>query len=264
MRTVYNGVPVVTSDPEMLPRVIAGLGIVPWTRSMPLPMDLDEYRVEIMSGQNLSWDSVEHYVQTTRERQMRREEVRRFAPKTEVLFLTPPGGGETGVYFRSVGRNWVSVFATVPDPDCAPEDRERWQNLLVPIVAEWKHGAEVTVIGPVYGVLEAGESPRDCAFREFREETGFELADVEPLTEAGLAVSPRQSTQQYFPFLGMVKEPVTRGEAHLDKTEHLKLVFVSLWTWFNFLVSGAARDDNAYATTFLAMLKMNVLGAFVR
>jgi len=266
VREAY-GVPVVERADD-LPRVVAELGIVPWKR-VGEPEDLDEYRHQLANPPVIAvrniWPEEEGAITSAKELQrllmVRRAELDRFAPRAQALLLIPPGGGKTGAYFRSVGKNWVAVFATVPDPDPdrAPEYREQWFNLLVPIVAEWKHGAEVTVIGPVYGVLEKGESPRDCALREFREETGFELADVMPLTADGLAVSPRQSTQQYFPFLGRVKEPITRGTARLDATEHLKLVFVRLRAWVYFISNGLARDDNAYATTFLALAKMGLL-----
>lgn len=251
MREAY-GVPVVDSAKD-LPRVVEALGIVPWKRARPLSVDLDEYRETLSEERWLAWNLVEGIRKTTSEEiQARRAELAKFAPKAEVLFLVPPGGDKTGICFRSVGRNWVMVFATMPDPDLA-------SNFLVPIVAEWKHGAEVTVIGPVCGMLENGESPRDCALREFKEETGFELADAVQLAPEGLAVSPRQSTQQYFPFLGTVKEPITRDEVKLDKTEHLKLLFVRLSAWVDFVLSGVARGDDAYATTFLALHKMGLL-----
>ncbi|MEK7481529.1 MAG: NUDIX domain-containing protein [Patescibacteria group bacterium] len=245
MRTVF-GVPVVEHMDDLAPTV-ERLGIRPWTKRGS-PVDLDVYRFGLADSDPLYVNSL-------------REEVRRFAPKSEVLFLRSPGGteAEEGRYFRSVGKNWVAVFAPFMDPSLPLETREQPWNFLVPIVAEWKHGVEVTVIGPVYGQMNEGESPRDCALREFREETGFELADVQPLTRDGLAVSPRQSTQQYFPFLGRLQEPIARHDVHLDKTEHLRLVFVTLWAWLNFIVDGRARDDNAYATTFLALSRMNLL-----
>lgn len=246
MRTAY-GVPVVDSA-ATLPQAVTELGIVPWERSRPEPMDLDRYRAILDGGVGSLL-------------RMRREEIERFAPKIEVLHLVSPDCAKDGVYFRSVGKNWVTVFATVPDPGPGLFDvvKDKWWNQLVPIVAEWKHGAEVIVIGPPCGSLEEGESPRDCAMREFLDETGFELADVEPLVPSGLAVSARQSTQQYLPCFGTVKEPITRGEVKLDKTEHLKLMFVRLVAWVDFVLSGAARDDNAYVTTFLALHKMGLL-----
>lgn len=253
MRTAY-GVPVVERA-EDLPRVVAELGIVPWRQVEP-PADLETYRTRVVSAP-ISLDRLE---EGSRRRKEQMRELEHFAPRSEAVFLeTPSGKPFTG--FRSVGRNWVSVFATVPDPspDLSDVVRDKWWNWLVPVIAEWKHGAEVTVIGPPCGEPKSGESPKDAALREFREETGFELADAVQLAPEGLAVSARQTTQQYLPFLGTVKEPITRGEAKLDRTEDLKLVLVRLFAWVDFVLSGVARDDNAYAMTFLALNKMRLL-----
>ncbi len=261
MREAY-GVPVVESAEE-LPRVVAELGVVPW-RHVLEPVDLAMYRQQIedrpiMRVRTASKEEFDRHEVEAKRLAARRRKLERFAPRAEVLYLMPPGGTETDTYCRSVGRNGVTVFTTVPDRDLGVEASRYARNLLVPVVAEWKHGAEVTVIGPPCGMLEKDESPRDCALREFREETGFELADAVPLTAEGLAVSARQSTQQYFPFLGRVKVPIARGETHLDSTEHLKLVLVRLPAWVDFILSGVARDDNAYAVTFLALHKMGLL-----
>lgn len=243
--------------------MVKELEIVPWVQIRD-HMDLDRYRFQlenppIMRGRTFSTEELSGREEGDQQNATRLAEVQRFAPKSEAMFFeTPSGKPFTG--FRSVGRNWVTVFATVPDPDLASGVEVPWWNLLVPIVVEWKHGAEVTVIGPVCGEPKPGESPKDAALREFKEETGFELADVVRLAPEGLAVSARQSTQTYIPLLGTVQEPVTRGEAKLDKTEHLKLVLVRLSAWVDFILSGFARDDNAYATTFLALInKMRLL-----
>lgn len=266
MRTAY-GVPVVERA-EDLPRVVQELGIVPWEQ-VGETMDLDVYRDQLLNqpilrARTSSREELEGREDDARRQAVRQSELERFAPKGEVLFLVPPGGTEVGTYFRSKGKNWVAVFATVPDPNFETSAQAEWGNLLVPIVAEWKHGAEVTVIGPVYGMPNKGESLENCARREFEEETGFKLATVEQLTLDGLAVSPRQTTQMYWPFRGTVQEPVERGEARLDETEDLKLILVRLDAWVEFILSGAARDDNAYVTTFLALHKMGLLQVSLR
>lgn len=249
MRTAY-GVPVVDSAAE-LPQVVEKLGIGPWEQTQA-PVDVETYR-ELVLSMPISPDRIG-------ERTARLDELNRFAPKAEVVFLQRPNG-KPFRGFRSVGRNWAMVFTTVPDPDpdLADGEREKWQNRLVPIVVEWKHGAEVINIAPPCGTLEKGASPRDCAIRTFEEETGFKLAEVEPLTPEGLAVSTRQTTQMYLPCFGKVKEPIERGEVKLDRTEDLKLILVRLVAWVDFILSGAARDDNAYATTLLALHKMGLL-----
>lgn len=55
---------------------------------------------------------------------------------------------------------WVSVLAVTITGEAV-------------LVDEYHHGAGVVALGLAAGAVEAGESPRDAAVRELREETGF-------------------------------------------------------------------------------------------
>lgn len=50
---------------------------------------------------------------------------------------------------------------------------------FVPVVAEFKHGAEEVVIALPGGKINQDETPEVCAEREFLEETGIRLKKVE-------------------------------------------------------------------------------------
>lgn len=264
MRMAY-GVPVVDSAEE-LPGVVEELGIRTWVQVEP-PVDLETYRTRVVSTP-ISLAGLE---EDSRQREEQLYELECFAPKIEVVFLRRPNG-QPFRGFRSVGRNWATLFATVPDPDphLVESARNKWWNRLVPIVAESKHGAEKVSIGPPSGVPKRGkdgapdESMADCGRREFEEETGFKLATVEPLAPDGFAVSARQTTQMFWPFFGNVKEPVERGKARLDETEDLRLILVRLNAWVEFVLSGMARDDSANFTTMLALRKMGLLRVGLR
>ena len=254
MRTAYNGVPVVESVEE-LPRVVAELGIVPWTYARPEPMDLGEYRAMLDRNESPLWSSVQ-IAPTPEEMRAYREEAGRFAPKAEVLFLVPPGGTKIGTYFRSTGRDWASVFAPVPDP----KDPHVPKYQLVPVVAEWKHGAEEISIGPPAGVPKKGETMEDCGRREFMEETGFELESMEALAGGVTTpVSGRQTTQGFRAFLGKGKTPVVRGESRLDDSAYLKLMLVPLPVWLEVVAQGLTGESSAIVTTFLALRKLRLL-----
>lgn len=222
------GFPIVTAD--NLSTVLAALGIRVWAPVQP-PMSLDNYQVGDLTPRQ-------------------REEIRRFAPRSEVVFLQDPKGNPfTG--FRSVGKNWVTTFALL-------------EGDLVPITIEYKHGADVVVLVPPSGVpgrRETGlEDPMSaCARREFLEETGVELAEVTLLSgPEGIPVSSRQSTLRYFPFLGIPKMPISLQERRLDSTEFLRVVLIPLKEWLKLIGRGGV-EDSAISTTFLALQRLGRL-----
>ena len=228
------GIPIVTA--ETIDEVLEELGIRPWKQVRP-PQDLHEYAASDLSD-------------------AARNELERFGPKGQAMFLkTPQGSPFTG--FRSVGRNWATVFALIPN-----EDNE--QDPLVPIVGEWKHGAEVITLNPPAGVpskedRQFGEPMARCGKREFEEETGIELKSITALSERGIAVSSRQTTQLFFPFLGVVKEPLETKPTKLDGTEDLKPLLISLSEWMKLIDAGLVSDASAYGVTFLALRRLGRL-----
>lgn len=224
------GFPIVTA--ENIYQVLAELGIKPWPRIEP-PISLEEY---------LKRDLTE----------VQRSELR-FAPKAEVVFLQKPNGGSyTG--FRSVGKNWSTVFTLLP-------------GNLVPVVGEFKHGAERIVLATPSGVpgkAEAGitdivEKMKACAKREFQEETGIPLEEIALLCGPdGLPASTRQSTERIYPFLGKVEEGFTLGKSKLDENEFLKLVLVPLEEWMKLIEEGKI-ELGIISATHLALLELGWL-----
>lgn len=231
--TAY-GFPVATA--ENLIEVIESLGVKPWPRLKP-SLPLDEY---LKSG--IGEEAV--------------LEAQRFSPRNEVVFLEQPGGQPfTG--FRSIGKDWGTVFAVLPGD-------------IIIIVAEWKHGTESLTIVPPSGVPTKAEMAIEdvsyrmavCSKREYEEETGIELEKVIPLTNTtlpGAGVSTRQSTQRFFPHLGIVKLPIVQGPRKLDTTEHLKGIAISIPEWLKFLDQGGLYEDCAGSITLLALRHLNRL-----
>jgi len=183
-------------------------------------------------------------------------ELERFSPEAQVVFLETPQG-EPFRGFRTAGKNWAIVFVLIPNPD-NPDDP------FVPIVGEWKHGAEILTIGLPAGVPNKEDTcflhPMErCATREFEEETGVTLHNLTPLAEQGIAVSGRQSTQIYFPFLGTVKEPVAAKPTNLDGTEHLQPFLIPLTEWLQLIELGKVLEDSAISTTYMALRRLGKL-----
>lgn len=226
METRY-GFPIVNAGNIF--QVIEDLGIRKW-KQKGQPADLKEYAARDLSPEE-------------------RDELERFAPKAEIVFLENPKGGIFRGY-RSVMKNWITVV-TLLDGD------------ILPVTVEYKHGSDDIVIVPPSGVpsrkdFGTQEDPMQvCAKREFWEETGIELEKVIPLSEAGNAVTPRQSTQRFFPYLGIAKEPVIKAAQNLDKTEMLKVLLIPLNEWLRLISEGKIVDECAISITFLALQKLN-------
>lgn len=222
MKSKY-GFPIVNA--KNIFQVLKNYGIKKWLHVQP-PMDLDDYLASNLTKEQL-------------------EEVRRFAPKREVVFLQNTKGG-TFRGFRSVAKNWVTVFCLLPDD-------------LVILTAEFKHGSEVICIVPPCGVPERKESDlvdpmTACAKREFLEETGIELEEVIPLSNTeGNSVSPRQTTQRYFPYLGIPKMPMVWKEQRLDHNEFLKVILIPLKDWLTLIKNNMIIDECATTVTFRAL-----------
>jgi hypothetical protein len=200
---------------------LESVGIRPWTK-LAEPVLLDEYRERELTDQQ-------------------RSELR-FAAKNEVVFLQQPMGGEFRG-FRTIIKNWATTFCLLPGD-------------FVPIVAEWKHGAEIISLAPPSGVPSKADngSMSACAKREFEEETGMTLEKVIYLGPmSGIPINCRSLTTTFCPFFGKVAEPLVVGPSKLDATEHLKLVLFPLNEWMKVVLHGMTGDDCSISTTFLAL-----------
>ncbi len=222
MPTKY-GFPIV--DADNIFNVIDKLGIKKWPR-LEQPVSLGEYLSRDLSAAE-------------------RREAELFMPKAEaILFRKPNGGTFNG--FRSVNKDWATVFTLLPDD-------------LIPITIEFKHGSEIICVVPPSGVPNRKDFESDfpmasCAKREFQEETGIELEEVIPVgSPAGDSVSPRQSTQRYFPFLGIPKIPISQVKPRVDENEYLKVVLISLKEWMKLIEGKKIEDLCANSTTWATL-----------
>lgn len=164
----------------------------------------------------------------------------RFLPRMEaVTFLNPKEEPFTG--FRARWPDGTMVFALLPGD-------------LVPIAAEFRHGAEMVMLTLPGGKVKDGETPRVSAKREYEEETGIVMEDIVALNQAGMFVSSRQLTEREYPFLGIPLLPLAAGSPKLDDGEFLKVVVIPLSDWIGLIEQGRefVGPPDALAT-FLAL-----------
>ncbi len=188
-------------------------------------------------------------------------EAEKYGPKIEVLQLLQPATKKPFIGFRTICKDFVTVFCLLPGD-------------LVPVALEFKHGiSDITLVLPS-GVLSKTDLDQPdpllaAGKREFEEETGLELQSIEFLRKGkGIAVSGRQSKDCFYPLIGTVKEPIIQSALKLDENELLKTVLVPLKDWLYVLEVGNYSDihcdrpviENAnYAATYLALRRLGRL-----
>ena len=96
-----------------------------------------------------------------------------------------------------------------------------------------------------------------CAQREFTEESGYVLEKVIPLSDNGLLVNGRQTSDLFYPYLGILEEPIAQGSTLLDDTEKLQGLLMPLDEWLTFMSKGQGIELCSVATTYLSLNYLN-------
>lgn len=226
------GFPVVTADNIF--EVLKELGIKHW-QSLEGPLPLDKYR-----KRNLTKDQI--------------KEIDKFAPKLEVeIFRTPRKEKFTG--FRAT---WpygmgVLVFTILPGD-------------LVPITAEFRHGAKVISLILPGGITDLDKSNLKYnmahAKKEFEEETGIMLERIIPIESKdtnGIPLSARQVKQKTCGFIGILPKRLVFKKAKLDYNEFLKAVLIPVKDLIELIMRGQTKDASLIVSTFMALHKMGRL-----
>ena len=98
-----------------------------------------------------------------------------------------------------------------------------------------------------------------CAKREYEEETGIEIRSLVSLSNEGIPISSRQSTQRYFPYLGYHDLPIRVGESALDDNEKIVVVLMSVRELLYLIVSGTLLEECTISITTLALMRLKRL-----
>ena len=106
------------------------------------------------------------------------------------------------------------------------------------LVTQYRRAADKALLEIPAGKIEKGETPRQAAVREMREEIGYR-GKLAPLSKWYLA--PGYSTEFMHVFVATGLEKVVRGP--LDDDENIKIKKVKLTTAFHKCLSGEIQDS---------------------
>jgi len=121
-----------------------------------------------------------------------------------------------------IGSGEAFPYARITVPNFAMVAAVRKSDGKMPLVKQYRHGAGREFWELPAGLIEEGESPRECIRREFREEVGYEL--LYPRLIAPVYTCPARSGEVAYVFTGSVGK---RLESRLEINEILTVRFVS-------------------------------------
>ena len=101
------------------------------------------------------------------------------------------------------------------------------------------------------GTLERGESPRHCAFRELREETGYEAQKMTPLVKYYPSIGYNTEVINCFLASGIKKN----SSLELDEDEIISVVRIDLKKVVKMILSGKIVDSKTICSVLTYMMK---------
>ena len=120
-----------------------------------------------------------------------------------------PRTGRDHDFFVLETSDWATIVPVTPE------------GKLV-CIRQWRPGTATIELELPGGVIDPGESPKNAAIRELREETGYRAETFIPL--GTIAPNPAVLTNQCHFFLA--KDVTPTGERELDAAEDIDLTFI--------------------------------------
>jgi len=111
------------------------------------------------------------------------------------------------------------------------------QHGKILLIRQYRHSVREWLLEIPAGTLEIGESPEDCAKREFEEETGYKPGKVKEIFRA--YVAPGYSNELLFFFLA---EELQKGTFSPEEDEITQAIWVDLSEAFEMVKKGKIRD----------------------
>ena len=115
------------------------------------------------------------------------------------------------------------------------------------LIRQYRYAANGFVHEIPAGRLDHGESPRECAARELREETGYSASELVPLTTFYTTPGFTDERIHLFAALGL-----TEGKSELESDEILDLVRVPISKAMEMIRAGELVDGKSMVGLFFA------------
>jgi 8-oxo-dGTP pyrophosphatase MutT (NUDIX family) len=153
-----------------------------------------------------------------------------------------PDGSRIENYYVRESRGFSVIFALTPE-------------LRVVLVEQYKHGIARSVLELPAGAIDPGESPRECAQREFEEETGYSAAGYEHL--ATFSTDPTNSNTHLHLFLAREARPHARQR--LEATEDIEVRLATLDEVRAFVGDGTIEVSTHLAAIYFVLDRLGKL-----
>ncbi len=141
-----------------------------------------------------------------------------------------PNGYEILAYNVIVERDFCQIIGITP-------------NFEIPLVRQYKHGAQREVLEFPAGLVDMGEDPSETAVREFREETGY--AGDAPVLMGRLLTNPTRSRNWGYHFL--IRNAWPADDPAPELTEDIAVEVVPLAEVTRRIQAGAIADVSSLA-----------------
>ena len=115
------------------------------------------------------------------------------------------------------------------------------------LIRQYRYATNGYVYEIPAGRLDNGESPRDCAFRELREETGYSAAGLIPLTT--FYTTPGFTDERIHLFMA---SGLTEGDSATESDEILELAPIRLSEAMAMIAAGELIDGKSMIGVLLA------------
>ena len=153
-----------------------------------------------------------------------------------------PDGRAIDDYFVSVRPDVALILALTPDGN-------------VPLVRQYKHGAQKVLLELPGGFIDEGETPRAAAARELLEETGYAAERFELLGQ--VHDNPTKDTNTDFLFFAA--NAVQRQAQSLDPNEQIYVELAPFAQLPSLILDGSICVGNSISTIFFALHRLGFL-----
>lgn len=131
------------------------------------------------------------------------------------------------------------------------------ENHKIPLVRQYKHGAQSVVIEFPAGYIDKDETPEEAARRELLEETGYDYKKLTKLFESYPNPTKIRSKYRFYFAEDCFKSANTTHNA--DETENIEVLLKSPEEVLQMLVSNEINASASIAMGFMGLQKLKLL-----